>query len=139
VTVDVHVQRTFTTTPAVLWQALTEPAALCTWFWPHEKFGTSAEADLRINGTFLIDAPKAGIGVSGRYLEVKPAERLVMTWRWKGEDDETLVTIDLSPDADRSQLTVRQGPFADDARRDQHAQGWADCLDRLPSWLPHHA
>jgi uncharacterized protein YndB with AHSA1/START domain len=138
-TTEVHLQRTLPASPAVLWQALTEPDALCAWFWPQEQFGTIAQVDLRVDGTFLIEAPKAGIGVTGRYVELRPAERLVMTWRWNGEDDETLVTVELSPDAGSTRLTIRQAPFPDEPTRDEHAQGWSDCLDRLPAWLPRHS
>jgi uncharacterized protein YndB with AHSA1/START domain len=134
-TSEVHLQRTLPASPAVLWQALTEPDALGAWSWPQDKFGTVAEADLRVGGTFRIDAPKAGIGITGRYIEIAAAERLVMTWHWNDADDETLVTIDLSVGTDGTRLTVRQGPFPDDARRDDHVQGWSDCLDRLPAWL----
>jgi uncharacterized protein YndB with AHSA1/START domain len=81
-TTEVHLQRTLPASPAAAWRALTEPAALCAWFWPHERFGTIAEADLRVDGTFRIEAPKAGIGVTGRYLELRPTERMQPGSAW---------------------------------------------------------
>ncbi|HEV3170608.1 MAG TPA: hypothetical protein VGZ32_09720 [Actinocrinis sp.] len=32
-------------------------------------------------------------------------------------------------------LTLVHERFDDDPSRDEHAQGWSDCLDRLPAWL----
>lgn len=133
--VELRVQRTLAASPARVWQALTDPAALCGWFWPHASFGTTARVDLRTGGEFQIGAPKVDIGVSGRYVDVEPPHRLVMTWRWDGEEAETLVTISLVPSGDGTELTLVHSRFPEAARRDQNAQGWSDCLDRLPAWL----
>jgi uncharacterized protein YndB with AHSA1/START domain len=131
---ELRIQRTLPASPARVWQALTDPAALCAWFWPHEHFGTTAQVDLRVDGAFLIDAPTAGIGVTGRYVALEPPRRLVMTWRWNGEEHETLVTIELAPSVEGTELTLLHERLSG-AARDQHAQGWSDCLDRLPRWL----
>ena len=53
-----------------------------------------------------------------------------------GEDAETLVTVELVPSGEGGTgLALRHEGFADDATRDDHIQGWTDCLDRLPDWL----
>ena len=57
------------------------------------------------------------------------------TWSWDGEDAETLVTIELAPGEDGTRLDLVHEGFADDSVRDEHVQGWSDCLDRLPGWL----
>jgi uncharacterized protein YndB with AHSA1/START domain len=117
-----------------VWQALTEPAALCAWFWPAPSFGTTAEVDL--GKGFRIDAPKADVGASGRYVAVEPPGLLVMTWQWAGEDTETLVRIELAAAGNGTELTlVHEGSTDDMARDERHLQGWSDCLDRLPGWL----
>jgi uncharacterized protein YndB with AHSA1/START domain len=75
------------------------------------------------------------MAVSGEYVAVDPPHRLVFTWVWDGEGDETLVTVDLAATADGTDLSLRHERFADDATAKSHAQGWDDCLDRLPGWL----
>jgi uncharacterized protein YndB with AHSA1/START domain len=131
-----ELRRTLRAAPERVWTALTDPAALCEWFWPQASFGTEAEVDLRVGGGIRIASTRAGMGITGSYLELEPARRMVMTWRWNGEEPEMLVTIELAPDGDdRTVLSLRHEPFADTAARDDHAQGWSDCLDRLPDWL----
>ena len=129
----VRLQREFSATPELVWRALTEPVALCAWFWPASSFGTTAEVDL--DKGFRIDAPKAEMGISGRYVTVEPPALLVMTWQWAGEDSETLVTIELAPAGDGTELTLTQEGLASGVADDEHTQGWSDCLDRLPGWL----
>jgi uncharacterized protein YndB with AHSA1/START domain len=75
------------------------------------------------------------MAVSGEYVEVEPPGRLVFTWQWDGEDERTLVTVDLTATAGGTDLRLVHESFVDDAARDSHAQGWSDCLDRLPAWL----
>jgi uncharacterized protein YndB with AHSA1/START domain len=112
-------------------RALTDPGELAGWFWP-ESLATTVEVDLRVGGDYRI----AGIGmaVGGEYRAVDP-DRLVYTWQWDGEPEETLVTVELIRVGAGTQLTVTHSGFTDDADRDNHIKGWSDCLDRLPGWL----
>jgi uncharacterized protein YndB with AHSA1/START domain len=132
---ELRIRRVLPSAPEEVWFALTDPHALETWFWPSKTFGTVAEADPRPGGGYRIDAPKAGIAAAGEYVTVEPPRLLVMTWRWCDEPAETLVTIKLDETADGTVLTLIHERFADGQDRDGHAQGWSDCLDRLPGWL----
>ena len=75
------------------------------------------------------------MAIDGNYVVVDPPSRLVFTWRWHGEPEQTLVTLRLAPAATGTELTLIHEGFADDATRDDHVKGWSDCLDRLPDWL----
>ena len=120
--------------PERVWRALTDPAALVAWLWP-ARLRTTAEVDLRPGGRYRIAAAEADMAVSGVYEEVSEPHRLVFSWRWDGEPDTTRVTIELTgQDGGCALLLVHEG-FADTAGRDSNAQGWSDCLDRLPGWL----
>lgn len=120
--------------PELVWDALTSADALESWFWP-ESLGTEVGIDLRAGGLYRIAGPGAGIAVSGRYQDVEPRDRLAFTWRWDGEQDETLVTIRLTASGTGTELALTHDGFADDSQRDNHVQGWSDCLDRLTPWL----
>jgi uncharacterized protein YndB with AHSA1/START domain len=133
---DLTITRTLAFPVDRVWRAMTDPAALAAWFWP-QRFGPTAEVDLRVGGRYRIDGPAAGMAASGEYVTVEPPHKLVFTWVWDGEPGETLVTVDLTPTAGGTELTLRHARFPDDQQRDQHAQGWYDCLDRLPEWLTH--
>ena len=134
-TAELVLQRDLDAPPERVWWALTDPAALTAWFWP-PRLEPTAEVDLAVGEGYRIDGPGAGIAVSGRYLELDPPHRLACTWSWDGEDAETLVTVELVPSGEGgTELALRHEGFADDATRDDHVQGWTDCLDRLPAWL----
>jgi uncharacterized protein YndB with AHSA1/START domain len=134
---ELTIERRLTAARHDAWRAVTEPPLLASWFWP-PSFATQATADVRVGGRFELTAPGApmdGFGVSGAYLVVEPPTRLDFSWRWHGEGQETSVEIELSEADGWSLLVLRHGGFADEAERDQHIQGWNDCLDRLEAYL----
>ncbi|HWB35635.1 MAG TPA: SRPBCC domain-containing protein [Rugosimonospora sp.] len=131
----VRVERTLTASVERVWRAFTEPERLAAWFWP-ERMGTVAEIDLRPGGRYALTAPGAGLAVTGEYHLVEPPTRLVFTWQWAGEPETTLVTVALTAlEGTGTTLVVTHERFADAGARDNHAQGWRDCLDRLPEYL----
>ena len=132
---ELRIRRVLPAPPDRVWRALTDPAALAEWFWPRASYGTVAETDPRPGGKYRIDAPKAGIAASGEYVTVEPPHRLVMTWRWADEPQETLVTIELEEAPEGTALTLLHERFDGVEARDGHERGWSDCLDRLPTWL----
>jgi uncharacterized protein YndB with AHSA1/START domain len=134
VTAELRLHRALGAPAERVWAALTDPAALAAWFWP-PRMAPTAEVHLEVGGRYRIAGPGAGIAVAGAYVEVAPPRRLAFTWSWDGELSETLVTIELAPTADGTGLTLRHEGFAGDGERDDHVQGWSDCLDRLPGWL----
>ncbi len=135
--ISVQIHRTVPADPERVWRALTDPAAVAAWFWP-KHFHTTVAMDPRPGGTYRIAAPSApggGIAVTGEYAVVQPPNRLVFTWRWDGQDDETLVTIELSRVDGGTKLIVVHEGFGDEKDRDNHDTGWTDCLDRLPAFV----
>jgi len=134
VTTSLQLRRTLSHPPERVWRAFTDPTALGAWFWP-TRFATKAEIDLRVGGRYRIDAPDVGMAVSGVYLRIEPPARLAFTWRWDTDSEETVVSVDLVPTETGTELMITHERFAGDSDRDDHAQGWEDCLDRLPGWL----
>lgn len=127
------IARTLAAPPEQVWRAFTDPAALTRWFWPH--LDNTAEIDLRPGGHYRIAGPRAQIAVSGRYIEVDPPKRLVFTWQWDGDEEQSRVILELSPTAEGTTLSLVHDRHAGQESRDSHAQGWNDCLDRLPDHL----
>jgi len=130
----VTVTRYFASSPDRIWTALTDAGALAAWFWP-EQLEARISADARTGGGYRIESAPAAMAVSGGYLEVRPLERMVMSWRWDGEAGESLVTIDLRPAGDGTELHLRHDQLLDERTQEMHEEGWSDCLDRLPPWL----
>lgn len=123
VTVDAAPERVFA--------AFTEPAELAAWFWP-PRFETAYRLDVREGGEFRLRSDTMDLGVRGRYLEVRPSDRLAMTWQWDGEDEQSHVLIELRDAGEgRTIATVTHSASPTVQARDGHAQGWQHCLARL--------
>ncbi|MGE5826940.1 MAG: SRPBCC family protein [Micromonosporaceae bacterium] len=134
---SLRLERTLPATPEQVFRALTDPDALAAWFWPPDARLT-VTADPRPGGRYRIAAtggPFAGTAIEGSYTLVEPPHRLAFTWRWDGDDAQTLVTIELTATPTGTALTLVHDGFAEESVRDNHAIGWSDCLDRLPGWL----
>lgn len=121
--------------PARAWQAWTDPAELARWYWP-APLGAEYAIDLRVGGRFRIASAPADMAVSGEFTAVDAAGspyRLVHTWRWDGDELETLVTVEfLAPDDGRgTDVVVTHDGFTDAGECANHAQGWTDCIARL--------
>jgi uncharacterized protein YndB with AHSA1/START domain len=134
-------QRTLAAPPERVWHALTDPTALAAWFWP-DSLRTVATLDPRPGGGYSIAAP-ARMAVRGEYRVVEPPRRLEFSWQWEGETERTIVRLELSTVDDpehaggpaATALRLTHDLFPDELSRDNHIQGWTDCLDRLPGFL----
>lgn len=137
--VGIELQRRFRASPERIFQAWTQPAALREWWCPPGWIAGEIEIELRVGGSYRIGmvrpgSPGTGVSVSGRFLEVRPPERLVYTWRWEGafaEMPETLVTLELRGSNSEALLTLHHDDFADQGLRQQHRSGWIAACDRL--------
>jgi uncharacterized protein YndB with AHSA1/START domain len=105
---------------------LTDPAAMVRWMGQH------ATLDPTAGGAFEIDIN--GVPVRGRYLEIDPPRRVVVSWGVAGSADmppgATRVEFTLTPTSSGTHLHLvhrnlpgGQAPI--------HATGWKHFLDRL--------
>ncbi len=126
--------------PSIVFDALTTPDGLRSWWGPDDGPVLIAETDIRVGGRFrvrfrMLDGTEHES--SGEYIEVMPPTRLVMSWRWTegGEADEagkeSRVEIDVRPISIGSELTFTHDRLETDASRDSHAWGWNGALDKL--------
>ena len=108
-------------------------------WWGPEGFGVaSIEVDLHVGGGYRIGMqPPQGdpFFLTGEFREVEPPARLAYSFVWEepdSDDQETLVTFSLEDlGEERTRVVVLQAPFATEARRALHTQGWTETLDRL--------
>src|SRR5690349_2906257 len=118
-------------TPAQVWFALTDAAALTAWYWP-ASMQPRAFSDPVIGGRFGIDAGE--MGFAGEYRELDPPRRLVQSWRWAGDDRDSRVTIKLTPSGAGTALRIVHDEV-DDETAEMYRAGWESCLTRLPAYL----
>jgi uncharacterized protein YndB with AHSA1/START domain len=131
---ELTIIRTLAAPQERVWRAFTSADELAAWLWP-SAWDATAAVDLRVGGRYRIASEPVGMAVGGEYVAIEPTSRLVQTWHWDGDDDETLVTITLEDVAAGTLLTIVHERFASDEDAASHAQGWNDCLDRLPAFL----
>jgi uncharacterized protein YndB with AHSA1/START domain len=135
-----HFTRGYPVAPEKVWRAWTDPQALSAWFGPGEtRSVTRAEMDVREGGRYVI-AFRTQDGeqheVSGAYQEVLANRRLCFTWAWQSTPERvSLVTIELRPTPQGTELDFRHDRFFDQAARDNHERGWTAALAKLDRFL----
>jgi len=112
-----------------VWRLLVEPAALVRWL------GVSATVEPRPQGRFRFEL-FPGQFCSGRYLEVAPPRRVVLTWGWEDPaipvpPGSTTVAIELEPRGPELTALRLVHSGLEDAMRPLHAEGWHRYLARL--------
>jgi uncharacterized protein YndB with AHSA1/START domain len=123
--------------PSIVFDALTTPEGIACWWGPDAGPVLVAETDVRVGGRFrvrfrMLDG--AEHESSGQYLEVRRPERLVMSWRWVGgEEDpnESRVEIDLRPIPEGTELTFTHAALLNEETRRSHERGWSGALEKL--------
>ncbi|HKM62175.1 MAG TPA: SRPBCC domain-containing protein [Acidisphaera sp.] len=121
--------------PARVYAAWTQPEQMVRWWGPDAGPVLSAEADPCPGGRFrvvFLTLDGEQHDCRGVYREVEPERRLVFTWHWVTTPErESLVTVELRPAADGTELTLTHAQFHDEAVRDAHRAGWIGTLDKL--------
>ena len=123
--------------PSIVFDALTTPEGIACWWGPDDGPVLLAETELRVGGRFrvrfrVLDGSEHES--SGEYLQVERPNRLAMSWRWVGgEEDpgESLVEIDLRAIGEGTELTFTHPRLHDEATRRSHEEGWNGALDKL--------
>ncbi|HWD76145.1 MAG TPA: SRPBCC domain-containing protein [Solirubrobacteraceae bacterium] len=112
--------------PEQVFEYFTQPEAIVRWM------GDYALLEAQPGGRFAIDI--GGTPVRGRYLELEPPHRLVISWGYAGSERlppgaSTLeVRLVAEPGGTRVELEHRDLPDAETA---PHASGWTHYLARL--------
>jgi len=139
-----HLERVLPAPRERVFRMHADPDFLARWWGPKGFTAPSIEVDLSVGGSYRIAMqPPEGdrFFLTGEFREVDPGSRLVYTFRWEPpdpDDRETIVVVSLRDHGDSTALTIDQQPFATDARRALHEQGWNESLDRLEELISNH-
>ena len=134
-------QRVFAAPPEIVFAAWSDPTHVADWWHPKEYATPVFEMDFRVGGRFryCIRSERQESWAHGSYREIEPPRRIVFTFQWEGgpatPDAETLITLTFESEGDDTLLTFRQEPFASDAARHSHGQGWHQVLEHLDVFL----
>jgi uncharacterized protein YndB with AHSA1/START domain len=131
-------RRTYAAPRQRVFDAWTKPELAVKFLGPGEVTVPEARMDVRTGGTYSIamlmpDGERSNVG--GTYREVRPPERLCMTWRWeedRPEDEyDTLLTLEFNELDGGTELVLTHEQFASVATRDRHADGWSAIMQQL--------
>jgi uncharacterized protein YndB with AHSA1/START domain len=131
---ELLIERMIPAAPQRVWTAFTTAEGLAAWMWPG-SWQTTAEVDLRVGGRYRIASSEKGLVIVGEFVSLDEPARLVQTWHWEGDGEETLVTVTFEPSGEGTALSILHERFGSAEDRDRHIQGWNDCLDRLAPYL----
>src|SRR5262249_46948760 len=126
--------------PSIVFEALTTPEGITSWWGPDAGPVLLAVSDARVGGTYrvrfrMLDGSEHES--AGEYLEVVPPRRLVMSWQWVtgGEPDEvghvSRLEIDLRPIEIGTEITLTHARLATETSRASHERGWTGSVDKL--------
>jgi uncharacterized protein YndB with AHSA1/START domain len=140
---ELRLVRDFAASQELVYRAWTEPQRLAGWCFPRNFTVPEAEADMREGGGYrscLRGPDGTDNWVQGRYLELHPFARMVMTHGWENAAGrvDRVTTITLTFEAlgpKRTRLVLTQTGLESLASRDGHGAGWSETLDNLERYL----
>jgi uncharacterized protein YndB with AHSA1/START domain len=135
-------RRRFEAPREAVFRAWTDPKELIAWWAPKGYTTPFVEIDLRENGRYRIAMqPKEGPVryLIGSYVEVKPPERLVMTWSSEGsplhDGYESLLTIEFVAQGIAATEVVLTHERLPDLYVRDFSAGWDSTLEHLEKYL----
>jgi len=132
------ITRSFSGPPALVFEAWTQAEHLVRWLGPRSHPAREVEVDFRVGGRWraCIRSPEGEeYWMGGVYREIRPPDRLVMTFAWDSTGFETEITVDLVEQGERTVMTFHQAPFVSEESRASHDEGWTSCFDRLAEFV----
>ena len=113
----------------------TKPNLMVRWMSPFPgAVDCKASCDLSPGGAFslVMSSEESSREVSGTYVQVDRPRKLVFTWIGPLTNNvNTLVTVELNPRGDETDLVLTHGRLPTPAIRDGHTIGWGNILDHL--------
>jgi uncharacterized protein YndB with AHSA1/START domain len=129
-----EVQRVVAAPADRVFAALTTPALMRDWVCPGDATPGQISCDPSVGGRYEIEMRLADgtvLVVGGRYLQVEPNRKLVYTWKWAHESEESQVTVTLRAVNGGTEVQLVHDKLPSASSRDGHTQGWTSCLDKL--------
>ena len=138
--VSLRLVRSFEASPQRVFDAWLDPRQVAAWLGPRAMVASAEVAVLepRVGGSYRILMHKTDgstLVVAGVYREIVRPSRLVFTWTWEHEMNETLMTVTIRAAGGGSELTLLHENFPNAERRDGHNAGWTMSLDQLAAML----
>ena len=134
--VALEVRRRFAAPRERVFAAWTSAEALKRWHAPENAIVLDAGVDFRVGGRYHVQMRGTDGSlhlVAGRYREIDPPRRLVLTWRWESKPDatESLVTVEFLERGGETEIVLTHEGLTTEQDRQGHRHGWVGCLEKL--------
>jgi uncharacterized protein YndB with AHSA1/START domain len=107
---EMVVTRVFDAPRELVFKANTDPEMMQRWWGPHFAKNLSCEIDLRVGGEWHVKQDVLGQvhDFGGKYLEIDPPSRLVLTFEWGGAPGDVLTSyVSFEDEGGKTRLTSR--------------------------------
>jgi uncharacterized protein YndB with AHSA1/START domain len=123
------IERIFNAPVARVWKALTDVNQMREWYFDLKKFKPQVGFDFE----FVVEHEGNSYHHLCRVVEVIPEKKIAYTWRYKDEPGDSLVTIELSPDGEKTRLKlthtgIETFPRTPAYARKNFEQGWTTII-----------
>jgi uncharacterized protein YndB with AHSA1/START domain len=102
VTDAVVIERTFNAPVTRVWKALTDADEMRVWYFDLKEFKPEVGFEFEFN----IEHEGARYHHLCKITEVVPQKKIAYTWRYAGEEGNSLVTLELFPDGEKTRLKL---------------------------------
>jgi uncharacterized protein YndB with AHSA1/START domain len=132
---SVQIRRRVRATAEQIFDLWTKPDLMVRWLSPFPgAVDCKASCDLRPGGAFslVMLSERSSREVAGTYVEIDRPRKLVFTWMGTLTNNvNTLVTVELHPRGDETDLVLTHERLPTPAIREGHTRGWGNILDHL--------
>lgn len=133
---ELFITRSFDAPLSIVWRMWQEPEHMIRWWGPEGFTVTDLSSDFRPGGAWRVGMtssmfPKSWS--SGKYLEIEPQQRIVLSFAWDegaGDTVPTTITVQFEERAGRTTQHFHQTPFTSVASRDSHVGGWNSLFNK---------
>ena len=98
---------------------------------------TRIEKDVRLGGHYrlFVQTDDFTAVMQATYLEIQPNRKLVYSWEWNDDGEETRVEVNFIPQGNGCLVKLAHGEFQKQESFDRHAFGWENYFDGLVKQL----
>ena len=118
VTEAIEIERTFNAPVARVWQALTDVDQMRQWYFDLKEF----RPEVGFEFEFVVEHEGNSYHHLCKVTEVIPQKKIAYTWRYKGEPGNSLVTLELFDEGEKTRLKLRMKE-SKVSRKLQHTRG----------------
>jgi uncharacterized protein YndB with AHSA1/START domain len=137
---ELFIERVFQAPVSLVWRLWEERRHMIRWWGPEGFTVTDLDVDFRPGGKWKIGMTSEAYPKKwsyGEFLKIEKEKRIEFSFTWadgSGPTTETIVIVELIPEAGSTRQTFHQRPFASLEDRDSHVLGWQSLFNKQQAY-----